>query len=161
MTTRTREAVMTALFTQLKTAGTVFQTYSRRWLSWIDDPMQKSPSLPLLVQWESPIAEDYNWGNRGIGPTRTWDIRLLAYGKIPVGDTPGTPDGTTPGAAVLNPLIDAIETALSPPSDSDGVLTLGGLVLDCRIEGQIVKATGDADPSGICGAIIPVRILVQ
>lgn len=152
---------MNALFVQLKTAGPLFATYSRRWISWLDDPSSMVVALPLLVQWESPIAENYSRnGGRGMPPIRTWHLTLLAYGKIPAGDTPGVPDATTPAAAVLNPLIDAIETALDP-GNNDGTLTLGGLVQDCRIDGDIIKALGDVDPSGICGAIIPVKILVQ
>lgn len=156
----TREAVMNALLTQLQTSGTTFRTYSRRWLPWIDDPQASLPNLPLLVQWESPVAEDYQRSGRGIPPKRLWDVRVLIYAKIPQGETLGVPDATTPGASVLNPLVDAVEAALDP-GNPDGVLTLGGLVIDCRIEGQIIKALGDTDPSGICGAIIPVRILVQ
>lgn len=156
----TREEVMDALLVQLQTAGDVFKTYTRRWVPWIDDPQARCPDLPLLVSWESPVAENYERSGRGLPPTRYWDVRVLLYAKIPEGMTLGVPDSTTPGATVINPLIDAVESALDP-GDKDGLQTLGGLVVDCRIEGTIVKALGDADPSGICGAIVPVRILVQ
>lgn len=156
----TREAVMAALHAQLKTAGTVFATYTRRWLSWQDDPQATPPPLPLLVQYE--MNEDTQYKNsRGLPPTRVWEVRALVYGRIPQSETPGVPDKTTAGASVLNPLIDAIETALLPDILADGRQTLGGLVQDCRIEGVTTKVLGDADPSGICGAIIPIRILVQ
>lgn len=161
MVARTREIVLNALFTQLKTCGSTFKLYTRRWVPWIDDPTQSRPDMPFLVQWESPVAETYvGTPGSGLPPKRLWDVTLLAYGMIPVGQTPGVPDSTTPAASVLNPLIDAIENALSP-DDPNGLLTLGGLVVDCCIDGEIVKALGDADPSGVAGAIIPVKILVQ
>jgi hypothetical protein len=50
MVARTREGVLNALLAQLQTAGTVFATYSRRWLDWQDDPQATPPPLPLLVQ---------------------------------------------------------------------------------------------------------------
>ncbi len=39
-------------------------------------------------------------------------------------------------------------------------LTLGGLVSWCRIEGRTVVETGDTDPEGLGGALIPLKILV-
>lgn len=153
-----REAIYEALLAQIETAGTSFKTYTRRWKSAWDDPQQRVPSLPMMVQWEQTELVIYT--NRGIGGVKTWDVRLEVYAKIPDGMTMGVPDKSTPGAAVLNPLIDAIEDALAPEGP-DGVQTLGGLVKDCRIEGTIVKVLGDEDPSGLCGALIPVRILVN
>lgn len=153
-----REAVYNALLTQLKTAP-LFRTFSRRWKAVYDDPAQRLPLLPMMVLYEQ--TEDVVWTNRGIGPVRFWGVKLEIYGKIPPGLTgpPGTPDKETPGASVLNPLIDAVEQALYPVGP-DGVLTLGDLVTDCRIEGTILKVLGDEDPSGECGAIIPIKILI-
>lgn len=86
---------------------------------------------------------------------------ILIYGKIPDGETPGVPNpGSNPGSSVLNPMLDAIEAALAPTGPS-GYQTLGGLIIDCRIEGEIIKVLGDEDPSGVCGAVIPIMILVQ
>lgn len=157
--TASRETIYGALLTQLRTAGVTFKTYSRRWRSAWDDPQSILSDLPMLLQWEQ--IENVVWTNRGIGMARTWEVKLEVYGKIPVGlGDIGAPDKTTPGASVLNPLLDAIEEALAP-TGPNGVQTLGGLVLDCRIEGTIIKVLGDEDPSGLCGAIVPVRILVQ
>lgn len=152
-----REAVYTALLTQLQTAGVTFKTYTRRWKSVWDDPVQRVADLPMLVQWEGDEEVGYA-GNRGIGPIRFWIVKLELYAKIPDGSTPGVPDSTTGGSQVLNPLLDAVETALAP--DHDGYQTLGGLVTDCRIEGTVIKVLGDEDPSGQCGAIVPLKILL-
>jgi len=158
MPATTREQIYQALFTLLQ-ATALFSTTTRRWISWQDDPQQETVALPLLVQYEMWERYDYK-GERGLPPIRELELRVLVYGKIPVGQTLGVKDSTTPGAQVLNPLIDAVEAAILP-SGYDGVQTLGNLVIDCRIEGQITKALGDEDPSGICGAIIPIKILWQ
>jgi hypothetical protein len=155
----TRETVMAALFTTIS-ASTVFATTTRRWQSWQDDPNATPPPLPLLVLYEMNENTDYK-NSRGLPPTRVWEVRALVYGRIPQSQTPGVPDKTTAGATVLNPLIDAVETALAPADLTGGLQTLGGLVQDCRIEGVTTKVLGDVDPSGICGAVIPIRILVQ
>lgn len=156
--TTSREDIYAALLTQLETAGTTFQTYTRRWKSTWDDPAARLALLPMLVQWEQ--MENVIWGNRGIGPLRTLEITLELYAKIPdVFGTPGVPDKTTSGSSVLNPLIDAVEAALQPPA-GDELQTLGGLVFDCRLEGAVIKVMGDEDPSGLCGALVPVRILI-
>lgn len=153
----TREEVYEALLAQLETAGTIFKTYSRRWKSTWDDPAARLADLPMLCQWEG--LENATWANRGQGPVKSWEVKLEIYAKIPDGSTPGVPDKDTPGSKVLNPLLDAIEGALAP--DHDGLQTLGGVVIDCRVEGAIIKVMGDEDPSGLCGAIVPVRLLVN
>jgi len=154
-----RETVYLALLAQLQTAGSTFKTYTRRWKSAWDDPAQQVAAVPMLIQQEQ--TENVTWTNRGIGAVRIWDVRLEIYGKIPPNPVgaPGVPDSDTPGSTVLNPLIDAVEAALAP-GDKDGYQTLGGLVIDCRVEGTIIKVLGDEDPSGLCGAIIPLRIVV-
>ena len=153
-----REAIYDALLALFEAqCGATFKTYSRRWKSVWDDPAARVADLPMLVQWEG--EEDHQWGNRGIGVIRTWTIKLELYAKIPDGATPGVPDSTTGGSTVLNPLIDAVEAALQPDLGEVGQ-TLGGLVTDVRIEGTVIKVLGDEDPTGQCGAIVPLKILV-
>lgn len=152
-----REVIYAALLAQLETAGDVFATYTRRWKSIWDDPLAQTAALPMLVQWEN--AETVSWDNIGIGRVLRLGVMLELYTKIPDGETLGVKDATTSGSEALNPLLDAIDTALMP-GDDDGRQTLGGVVWDCRIEGDIVKAMGDEDPSGLCGALVPISILV-
>lgn len=155
-----REAIYEALFARLQDAGTSFKTYTRRWKSIWDDPQERVPLLPMLVQWDA--NETVIWTNRGIGRILTLTTTIEVYAKIPPSLTgpAGVPDKTTPGSQVLNPLLDAIDTALEPDDWQTGMLTLGGLVIDCRVEGTVAKALGDADPSGLCGALVPVQIEV-
>lgn len=154
-----RETIYLALLAKIEAgAGTLIRTYTRRWKSVWDDPGQRVAVLPMLVQWEQ--FETYSWTNRGIGSIKVWDVTLEVYAKIPDGRTLGVKDDTTSGSAVLNPLIDAIDDALAGEGQ-EGTQTLGGLVKDVRIEGTITKVFGDEDPTGQCGALIPVRILVN
>lgn len=157
----TTEAIMAALFTQA-TSSALFKTKERRWQSWQDDPNQNRMPLPAIILYQ--MNETTVFSGRGMPAVQTWLAHILVYGMIPM--ILGVPDKTTPGATVLNPLVDAVRTALAPPTvplnsnDADGCQTLGGLVYDCRIEGVTTLVLGDQDPSGLCGAIIPVKILV-
>lgn len=163
--TASRNTIMNAL---LALAGTAidakgdlyFKTITRRFYNWQDDPAATRVDLPMLILWETPDAENYERTGRGLPPIRTWEPMLLLYDKIPDGETPGVPDSTTPGSQIVDSMLDAVELVIQP-EDKDGLLTLGGLVIDCRIEGRPVKAFGDVDPSGICAARLPIKILVQ
>lgn len=166
----TRETIMDALadkWLSLRIGDKpIFRTVTRRWQNWQDDPSAVRMPMPALVQWE--VSESITKSGRGIPSVRTWEVHLLCYAMIPDaqgGVVPGTPNKTTGGASIINPIIDAIETALAPPAiplvdDTWGTQTLGGLVEDCWIEGTTVKVLGDGDPSGLCAAIIPIKILV-
>ncbi len=159
----TREDIFQALYALVPNTDT-FPTKSRRWQNWQNSlPSQTAdiPRLPFLCQYEAFTETVEYRGARALPPIRTWTVRWLVYAKIPDGQTAGVPDTKTSGSEVLNPLLDAIETALTPDPLAEGVQTLGGLVIDCRIEGEIVKIPGDQDPSGLCGAVVPIKILVQ
>lgn len=153
-----RETVSVALFAKLMTAGAVFATYTRNWQTPWDDAGATLPPLPMVVQFEH--RETYQWSGRGINAMRHWGINLLVYAKIADGETPGAPNPfVNPGSQVLNPLIDALD-AVFGADDASGRCTLGGLVYDCRIEGDLIKALGDRDPTGVCGVVVPIMILV-
>ena len=156
----TREAVMTALLNVAATA-TDFKTVSRRVALMPGAPTPQvatPPDQPALYLLES--HEETRNSGRGTPAIRTWFVELWLWNKIPVGDTLGVPDGTTPGATVINELIEAVEATLKPDSSETNELTLGGLVQWCRIEGQTVKVPGDINPDGQCFAAIPLKILV-
>jgi hypothetical protein len=63
-------------------------------------------------------------------------------------------------AATLNTLIDGIEAALYPtPRGYRQTLGLDGMVLSCRIEGEVQKDPGH--DNRLAGAIIPIRIAAK
>jgi hypothetical protein len=156
----TREAVMNALLAVAATAAN-FQTVSRKIVLVPGAPTPQvalPPAQPALYLFED--NETTTVPARGAPSKRIWRVQLWVWCKIPLGFTPGVPDDVTPGASVINPLIDAIEAALKPDNPVVNVLTLGGLVQHCWIEGETVKVSGDINPDGQCVAMIPVSILV-
>jgi hypothetical protein len=58
----------------------------------------------------------------------------------------------------LNDLKDALEPAFAPDNFALRTLTLGGLVHDCRIEGELVFAPGDAGAQSV--VLVPLMIIL-
>lgn len=142
----TREQVMSALFTLLQTAPG-FNSYSRRFKLWDQVSQPDQPALILTEKPETHLKE------KKISPAgRTLEAEVWIYI-----DT-GLDQNTVP-ITVMNPLIDAIDPTsggvLAP--SYNGKQTLGGLVYDCFIDGQIIKVPGDLDGQGV--AIIPIKIV--
>ena len=107
-------------------------------------------NCPCLMTWEQP--EKTEGGELGLRK-RWWEVWLIIvyYNN----------DTYTPGAEILNPLIDTVEAAFAPDNPVHQTLTLGGLVQAVYIDGATVKAISDVDiDHGQGGAVIPVRILV-
>lgn len=164
------DPIMDALLALLQTrCGNTFATYSRRFLTW-EALIQVLQSNPQAV----PQPALFLYGGPGLGGGTTKYIQagrtparrelartIVIYAQIPGGGTPAGKDATTPGDSVFYPLIEAVEAALEPsPSDSLAVVTLGGLVTHCWIEGDGVIVPGDIDPTGQGMATLPVNILL-
>jgi hypothetical protein len=144
----TREQVSIALFELLKTAYD-FKSSWRRMKMW--DQLNSSSEQPALVLIEIP--ENHRKQNL-ITPA----VRTLSYDAY-VFISDGLNQQTTP-ISTLNDIIDAIDPTsggVLKPSNANGKQTLGGLVTDCYIEGEVVKVPGDLDGKGV--AIIPIRVL--
>lgn len=87
-------------------------------------------------------------------PAQTIDGEIVIYSKA--GENPDA----VPEIA-LNNLMDAVQSAFAPDvrgMGGTGRFTLGGLVHWCRLEGRVIKDSGDL--SGQAAAIMPVRITV-
>lgn len=141
--TPSRETILTALF-DLALTATTFNTSGRRLVLW-----SKVASFPALFVQSTgthyPPREA-----RMLPPKRTITAELWVYTNV--GQDPNAIPETG-----LNDIIDAIEAALTPTTNSN-VQTLGGLVYHAWIEGEIEMFPGVLD--GIAKAIIPVKILV-
>jgi|ERR1039458_6156422 hypothetical protein len=137
-----REAIMTALFA-LVSGSASFVTASRRLQLWDTVP---SASKPAIFMYER--GDEYKGAERYLPPTVTMNVDLFIY--IDAGK-----DQSIAPITVLNPLVDAVDTALKP--GNNGRQTLGGLVSHCYIDGKIMKDPGDIDGDGV--AVIPVKIL--
>lgn len=143
-----RETIWKALFAKL-TASASFETAARRPYL----PPDNTVAVPLnqpaifLVEGDEEQTQRRNLPNTAVLTGQIW-----IYCK--------TPDPQTPGATILNPLLDAVDAAMAPDDVAQNVMTLGGLVTHCWIEGKVIKVVGDLNPDGQCFASIPVRILV-
>ena len=139
-----RETIYTALFAKMAaTAGIV--TASRR-LQAIDD-MTPAQTPALFLTQGSETAEQL----RGL------PVKWRLHCKISIYVTFGSGSDAIP-SSTLNPIIDAIETALNP-TGPDNVQTLGSTVSHCWISGAIEIIEGYMGTEA--AAIIPIEILVN
>ena len=146
----TREAVMSALFTLLQSAtfaqpvndNTTWATTSRRLKLWSDVPKSQRPALFMIEPTETPSYADII----DLPPKFSMSVELFVYID--------SSDMSTIPATDLNVIMDAIIAVLAPNA---GAQTLGGLVKYCRINGRVIKASGDLDGDGLM--VIPLTIL--
>jgi hypothetical protein len=144
--TVTREQVANALFDLLVGSGD-YKSSSRRFQTWDQIASVDKPAL-YMVEYK----ETHTKKNLITPAVRTLDIDVYIFIKT------GLDPNTVP-ISDLNDLVDAIDPT------SGGVLkpglhgqqTLGGLVVDCYIDGEIIKVPGDLDGQGV--AIIPVKVI--
>lgn len=145
----TREQVMQALL-DLFTPLTDFKIVSRRLQHWSD---VNGADQPALYIYEKP--ETHKRADQVTPAIRMLTADIFIY--INVGNDPSAVPATQ-----LNNLIDLIDPnsggVLFPDVQIQNRQTLGGLVYDCWIEGDILKVPGDLDGQGI--AVIPVKILI-
>jgi hypothetical protein len=150
--TISRKSVAAALLKQL-TAGGQFTKTGRRDRA----PEQAaSPGKPGLFLVKPRENYSYEGDNRGVPPVR--DMRFLA-----VVYTDFSGDENAIPADVIDDLLDAVDAALAPsPTDqviNGGRQTLGGLVYDCRIEGESDLAPGDVQGKG--QTVVPIRVTIN
>jgi hypothetical protein len=133
-----REAIYGALFTLMQTAPGLVTT-SRTLKHWGDVPANQMPAL-FMAQGAQTAQTITNQLTR-------WHLDAKVYVYV-------STDGATSPGAVMNPIIDAIATALG---NFPTVQTLGGLVQWARIEGTIETSEGTLGDTEV--SIIPIRIL--
>ncbi len=138
----TREPIYVALFTKLQAIGAGFATYSRHLRHWTDVQATEQPSL-----FQVQVGELAQPQPLGLPTKWTLSVDLYVYVKG---------DGKTAMGATINPLLDAITTAIAPDNPS-GKQTLGGLVEHCWIEGALETDEGVLGDQSV--VIIPIRIL--
>lgn len=173
----TREQIMTALLARLQTqCGTTFKTYSRAFIMWeqlvqlIGTNSPAVPAFPALFTFEgmgfpSGGITDWTVKQRGTPGIRTLDVTIVLYARKAGAGTPSGIAGdpvNNPGSSVLNPLIEAVESAMQPDNKVSNLLQLGNppLVYHCWIEGKGAMVPGDLDPCGLGMQTVPVRIMI-
>ena len=147
MTTATREQVTVALFTLLQTAA-AFNTASRRFQTFDEIATVDKPALYLVCHKETHVK----------GKNMTPAVRTLEYDVyifIDKGLDPNVLPDTT-----LGNLIDAIDPetgGVLAPGGGSLQQTLGGLVTNVYVDGEVIRVPGDIDGQGV--AIIPLKVV--
>lgn len=139
-----RETIYAALFDLISGLPGIV-TASRRLQHWDRVSPAQQPALFQIQKKETPAQK------RGLPAAWTLECDLVLYVNA------GADPNAVPASA-LNPLIDAIDQAIAPPSGQE-VQTLSGLVSHCWID-----KSGIVTDEGVLGAqaiaIVPVQILV-
>lgn len=139
----TREPIYVALFAKLDGCAS-FATTSRRLKHWDDVPATSQPAL-----FQNQKRENVS-GTPGLNQVKVFSVDIYLYANTR-GDK-----SISPGE-ILNPLIDAVETAMEPDKISNKQ-TLGGLVQHAWIDGTIETDEGVLGDQAV--AIIPITIKV-
>ena len=112
----------------------------------IDAENLQPTQQPALFQLQKrEIAEQI----KGLPTKWRLEVELYIYCK--------TTDKSMSGAMILNPLIDAVQSALAFDKIT-GTQTLGGLVSHCWINGTIDVYEGAQDTQTV--AIVPIEIFI-
>jgi hypothetical protein len=139
-----REPIYAALFGLLETAAD-FAAVDRRLRHWSDVAPAEQPALFMAQKTELASVKT-------LGAPTVWTLAVDLYVYAHSSDPYLAP------ATVLNPLLDAVETALAP-SATTGVQDLGlpGQVQHAYISGKIETDEGVLGDQAV--AIVPLEIL--
>jgi hypothetical protein len=139
-----RESIYAALFARIATAAP-FATAARRLRHWSDVAPAEQPALFMRQKAEKAAGSER-------GTPTVWRLAVELYVYAHAGDPYVSP------AAVLNPLVDAVEAALAPLA-ATGIQDLGlpDMVKHACIAGKIETTEGVLRDQAV--AIIPVEIL--
>lgn len=140
-----REAIQVALFNLLSTVSGVV-TITRRTKLWADFNPPQKPCICISMR-----DNDYKRESEACPSVITMEADIFIY------TTNSDADGVVP-ATQMNALLDAIDVAMRPDNMVMGLLTLGGLVSHCWIEGRNIVENGDLDGDGI--AVISIKMIV-
>ncbi len=125
-------------------SGGGFKSATRKFRDFSDFPSEQQPVLIQIEHKETIVQKT------GLPYRRTFDVIWAVYFK----SDPSDPESI--GSAVMNDIIDALETALIP-SGPEETQTLGNRVHHCFISGAVTKASGDIGGQGVIE--IPIQIL--
>lgn len=142
-----RETIYAALFALVSSSAS-FVTASRKLTHWSDVGPEEHPAIFQRQTDETWIVQ------KGLPPKIQLHVELYIY----VHTLSQQLDPTVVPSQMLNPLLDAVDAALAVDDRSNNVLTLGGLVSHCWIDGKTENFEGMIGDQAV--AIIPVSILV-
>lgn len=139
-----REAIFAALFAQVSAAAGLVTT-SRTLQLWTDVAPAQQPALFQAEGKQAAIVQ------------RPKPTKWAFHAELAVYCHRATAGGVDV-VSQLNTIVDAIVAALEPPAGADAQ-TLGGLVTDCRIAGDIETDEGRLGEQAV--ALIPIEIIAN
>ena len=139
-----REPIYAALFARVAAAAG-FVTAGRRLRHWSDVAPAEQPALFQYQKAETAVV-------KALGAPTVWILRVELHLCAHSGDPHLAP------AAILNPLLDAVEAALAPNA-AGGIQDLGlpAFVQHAYIAGKVATDEGALGDQAV--AIVPVEIL--
>jgi hypothetical protein len=142
-----RETAVAALSRRVAAAYAWASPPARRLKLWSDVPPAMRPACFIFEGGAETYAEAAS-----PSPKRSLEVRLFIYVDAR--------DPRAVGAAQLNTIMDALDSALAPVgADATlGRLTLDGSVHRCAIDGKPLKDPGDLDGDGLL--VVPITIVL-
>lgn len=137
------DAVLALLATAQLDGQPAFVTTSRKFVQW-DQVSESQQPAQYLVEGSEHASEQNSYGET------KWRMRLVLWVYClhsPETDVPGT---------LLNNLLDSVEAAIMPPPGQ--TQTLGGLVANCYIDGEVLKSVGNLPDDVQSIAVVPFTI---
>lgn len=138
-----RETVFKALFAQLESVAGLITT-SRTLVSVHDVPLESLPAA-YQIQGKQVTKKLPN-----LPPAYVLEASWIVYAL--------SNDPAVSASTVLNPILDGAVAALTP-GPADTAQTLGGIVLQCAISGEVEVIEGVLGDRAV--AIIPIQIIVS
>jgi hypothetical protein len=146
-----RENIYAALFefwSSLTVGGSpAFKLATRKLKTWEDVEAEDQPAL-LQLQRRETVTKP-----RGLPAKWTFSIDLYLYVH-----TGAITDTNVVPSQLLNPLMDAVEAALTIDDKANDACTLGGLVSHCFIDGAVETFEGNLGDQAVM--IIPLTVVV-
>ena len=145
----TREQIMDALLAQLAgitAQSTPLTAYGRRLRDPENVPGDQRPALFLVEHgdgWERPSPS--------VPPKRILTVWALLYTDV------GQNENLIP-MTQINYFIESIEAALAPDMPALNRFTLSGLVFNCMLDGEGLRAAGDTTGKSV--AALPIKIIL-
>ena len=148
----TREPIFAALFALAQTVvWTDPQTQAPASFGYTNRRIQTSDQIPaeLMPALLQGVGPETFQVAPGLPPRRTLSANWLIYYKP--SQAPLTTDPLT------NAILDGVEAVFSPDR-LNGAVTLGGLVAQTWIDGEVFKAAGDLNDQAMI--VVPIKLLI-